>query len=80
MTPSDCTFVMASHVTYTLTEDLSEGTVIWTQVAGEIDLSSPQMMTLPADELTIGVHDSVMAQVAPSLQDGSIYVVSFMKL
>jgi len=78
VTPSDCTFVMSSHVTYTLTEDLSEGTVIWTQVAGEIDLSSPQMMTLPADELTIGVHDSVMAQVAPSLQDGSIYVVSFM--
>ena len=78
ITPSDCTFVMSPHVNYTLTENLSEGTVIWTQVAGEIDLSSPQMMTLPTNELTIGVHDSVMAPVAPSLQDGSIYVVSFM--
>lgn len=78
VTPGDCTFVMSPHVNYTLTEDLSDGTVIWTQVGGETDFSSPQMMQLPAEALTVGVHDSVLAVLSPTLQDGSIYVVSFM--
>ncbi|MFL3051321.1 MAG: hypothetical protein ACJZ02_06505 [Candidatus Neomarinimicrobiota bacterium] len=78
VTPGDCTFVMTSAVTYTLTENLSEASIIWTQVGGEPDFASPQIMDIPFDHLTEGFHDSVMANQQLVLQDGSIYVISFM--
>jgi len=77
VTPGDCTFVMSPAVTYTLTENLSEASIIWTQVGGEPDFNSPQIMDIPFDYLTEGFHDSVMANQL-TLQDGSVYVISFM--
>ena len=51
--------------------------MIWTQVGGEDDLSSPHEIILSQSEMTIGDHDSVEFSDKLNLLNGSIYNIVF---
>ena len=78
VSPFENDFILTPHVSYNLSEKLSEGAIIWTQISGKIDSNSPHIMDLREVDLSIGFHDSVIIKNPPELFDRSIYDVSFM--
>lgn len=78
--PGDSSFVASDAVSYHLSEDITQGAIMWTQVSGDLDADSPHLVELSAEDLKMGIHQSVSPPEALSLNEGSIYEVSFMGL
>lgn len=76
--PVDSAYVSSDTLSYTLTESLTEGTIIWTQVGGKLDPGSPHIGILNTLEKKEGEHKQIVLSESPALQDGSIYDVSLM--
>ncbi|MGY8781223.1 MAG: hypothetical protein ACKVJJ_06155 [Fidelibacterota bacterium] len=64
-------------VAYYISEELSFGQFIYTQIGGEIDPNSPVMFTLTGTELETIFESPQMPKNPPVLNDGSIYNIVF---
>lgn len=77
ISPAASSYVNHVRVSYTLSEAISSGTVIWTRTGGSEDSSSPHAKDLTGDELNTGAHTDITLTNSPTLIDGAIYTVSF---
>ena len=75
--PSSNGFMNSSALSYNLSENIDEGSIVWRHVGGAEDARSPHVAQLTGDELLGGRHDAVVLQQTPSLQDGAVYTISF---
>ena len=64
-------------VTYSLSEDIEKGMIIWRQTGGNNDPDSPHKVILNEDERKIGLHEDIVLNEMPQLIDGGIYSISF---
>ena len=64
-------------VTYSLSEDIEKGMIIWKQTGGNNDPDSPHNVILNEDERKIGLHEDIVLYEMPQLVDGGIYSISF---
>ena len=64
-------------ISYSISEDLKDGTMFWTQIEGVADPASPHMVPLDSDELLSGDHPDGNLIFPPLLLDGSIYNFAF---
>ncbi len=69
--------IKSPDVIYNLSENLSDGTMIWTHVDGPADPSSPHTVPLDSDELTMGDHPDGQLIFPPLLSDGAVYDLKF---
>lgn len=76
VTPLDNAFVSTNAVTYTLSEDLASGTIVYTRTGGTADANSPHSHTLSAGERSAGSH-SFTPSLAQALVSGTIYTITF---
>ncbi|MBL8029045.1 MAG: hypothetical protein JNL74_21665, partial [Fibrobacteres bacterium] len=70
-------FRNSSRVTYTNSETLLSGSIVWTRTGGEADPLSPHTSTLFGTELTAGLKNNILLSQAPPLTHGAIYSVVF---
>ena len=75
--PINGSSVNNTKVSYTLSEDVSSGTVTWTQTGGTADPSSPHNSLINVSDLTSGAHASVVVANPPVLVDGAVYFISY---
>jgi DUF917 family protein len=75
--PAASSSVNHTAVSYTLSEAISSGTVIWTRTGGTEDSNSPHTKSLTGDELNSGAHTNITLTNNPTLVGGAIYTVSF---
>ena len=78
VSPKEDDFILSPHISYNLSEQLTEGAIIWTQTSGKFDSNSPHVMNLREVDLSVGFHDSVIIKNPPELIDRSIYDISYM--
>ena len=64
-------------VSYTLSEKIDKGSIIWTQTAGEIDEKSPHIILLSKSEMIDSTYQEIDLINMKTLEDGSIYQVQF---
>ena len=76
-TPATGSFVKDTKVSYTLSEPALTGTITWTQTGGTADPASPQIMALTGSELNSGAHANITLTNAPTLVDGSVYLIAY---
>ncbi len=69
--------VNSSRVSYTLSGQISSGTITWTRTGGAQDLGSPHVQVLAGQELNEGAHENIFLSDDPTLVDGSIYTIAF---
>ncbi|MFA6383184.1 MAG: hypothetical protein WCX17_02055 [Parcubacteria group bacterium] len=72
-----------SDVSYTLSEAITSGTIVFTRTGGTADASSPRTCTLKGTALNTGAHSNLdlsdttnACTVAQSLVDGTIYTMA----
>ena len=75
-TPDSSLFVNNSLVSFTKSEDLKSGTIIWSQIGGNSDPSAPHYVNLVDAELKKGTKNNYTLTHAPTLKDGAIYNIS----
>ncbi|MCH7732702.1 MAG: hypothetical protein IIB44_09330 [Candidatus Marinimicrobia bacterium] len=76
-TPRDNSFINSVEITYELSENLTNGTVIWEQTEGIPDPLTPHISQLADEELLKGHHKNIQLTDMPVLNDGSIYNITF---
>ncbi len=69
-------FVNHNRITYSISEDIKSGTIMWKAMGGENDPSSPHIINLIADELKESNLENYTLINAPSLHDGTLYSIS----
>jgi len=79
--PQDSDNVNALVVSYTLNEELMNGTITWSRTGGTADAGgSPpgiHTQTLSGSELLAGSHNSITLTNAPTLIAGTVYSIDF---
>ena len=65
------------NISYTLSEDLFKGEIIWMQTGGIEDPDQPHNVKLSNEEMNFGAHDSIRLINMPPLRDGGIYSILF---
>ena len=70
--PLTDSFINTSHVTYSLSEELTEATLIWTGSYGTSTVAD-----ITSSEMTSGSHDDVELIISPELTDGETYELVF---
>ena len=65
------------NISYTLSEDLFKGEIIWMQTGGIEDPDQPHHVELSNEEMNFGAHDSIRLINMPPLRDGGIYSILF---
>ena len=83
--PATNAFINTSKVSYSLSEAVSSGAIVFTQTGGSADVNSPHTCALQGTALNTGAHtDLVMATGANActawanaLVDGAVYTVTF---
>ena len=65
------------RISYSLSEDLHKGTIIWIQTDGVDDPDAPHEVSLANNELSFGQHSDISLINMPRLQDGAIYTIQF---
>jgi len=65
------------NISYTLSEDLFKGEIIWIQTGGLEDPDQPHNVELTKEEMSFGSHDSIRLINMPPLRDGGIYSILF---
>jgi surface protein len=66
-----------TQVSYTLSENLSSGTITWTRTGGTADAGSPHVQSLTGVELTVGPHANITLTNNPALVAGAAYTIAF---
>ena len=64
-------------VTYTLSEKIEKGSIIWNQSGGEIDEKSPHVILLSKTEMMDSTYQNIDLVNMVTLKDGGIYQVQF---
>jgi len=77
VSPQMGSIINNTQMFYSLSENLQEGIIVWTQVGGTPDPSSPHEVNLTGNELNDGEHIDIFLENSPELQDGSIYEIKF---
>ncbi|MBF0431516.1 MAG: hypothetical protein HQK83_09570 [Fibrobacteria bacterium] len=75
--PDSNTYQNTTQISYTLSEDLSVGSVTWIRTGGAADGSSPHVQSLTGTELDSGVHTDITLSNPPTLVSGAIYSISY---
>ena len=70
-------YINKNALSYTLSENLSSASIVFTQTDGQPDPNSPQTIDLTGNELYTGKFSEVMLNNGPNLFNGSIYKVEF---
>lgn len=73
--PADGEYVNAPVVSFSVSEELAAGTLIWRRTGGREDPRSPHQVPLIGSELKPGEHRYILPRNAPELSDGAIYDV-----
>ena len=64
-------------ISYSLSENLFKGEILWIQTGGIEDPDQPHSVMLSSDEMAFGLHDSIRLINMPPLKDGAIYSIFF---
>jgi hypothetical protein len=75
--PTTGSFVNHTQVSYTLSENLTSGSITWTRTGGSADGSSPHIQALTGSELTAGTKTNITLTNNPTLVDGTVYSIAF---
>ncbi len=75
--PASSTSRNSAVVSYTLSEAIASGSIVWTWTGGTADGGSPRTAALAGTELNTGAHTAITLTNAPTLVDGAIYTVTF---
>ena len=75
--PTNDEIVNHTTVSYSLSEELQSAVLEWEAVGGAPDISEPHKAELIEKELSAGKHNNVQLAVTPSLNDGTVYRISF---
>jgi len=75
--PKSGTYVQDGRLSYYVDEDITQGLIIWKQIAGEYDPISPHQVSLEGEELKGGEHIDLLPFAKPDLHDGSVYELTF---
>ena len=76
--PSNSSTVLNKNIGYTLSEQCTSGTVVFTRTGGSTtDIGSPHTVNLVSSELTSGVHVPAVLFNNPTLVSGSIYSIAY---
>ncbi|MFQ6616890.1 MAG: Ig-like domain-containing protein [Fidelibacterota bacterium] len=75
--PAPSGAVNSPVVSYSLSEDLREGSITWTRTGGVEDPGSPHVQSLASGELTAGDHQEITIESLPDLVSGGIYSLAF---
>ena len=73
VSPVSVTHVNHSNINYTSSETLEFMEIIWEQIAGESDTSSPHTIELAGEDLTGGRHENLALWESIPLNSGTIY-------
>ena len=65
------------RISYSVSEDLFKGEVIWIQTGGKDDPDAPHKVAFSNEELNFGDHVDVDLVNMPRLTDGAIYTILF---
>jgi len=65
------------HVSYTLSEKVKSGSIMWTWIGGVKDEAAPYTSQFLETEMNVGKHDSLLLVMNPPLVDGGIYNMEF---
>ena len=77
ITPKSGSALNYQEVSYSLSETIFKGSIIWTQISGVVDSNSPRIIEFITDEMTEGLHEVILLDNMPILQDGGIYQIQF---
>ncbi|MBE7436959.1 MAG: hypothetical protein HS115_00790 [Spirochaetales bacterium] len=69
--------VASTLVSFTLSEVCASGSTTWTQVGGAADSNSPHEQAWSGAELNAGAHNNITLVNNPTLEDGSVYDITF---
>jgi hypothetical protein len=75
--PASNSTVSNTQVSYTLSENLSRGTITWTRTGGTADAASPHVQSLTGSELSAGPHPNLTLTNNPALVAGTAYTIAF---
>ena len=64
-------------VSYSLSENIEKGQIIWIQTGGVNDPDAPHKVDMSLAEKTVGLHEDIILTNMPQLQDGGIYSILF---
>ena len=64
-------------VSYTLSEKINQGSIIWTQIGGEFDDKSPHQIQLADNEMRDSVYQNIDLINMVTLKDGGVYQIQF---
>ena len=64
-------------ISYTVSENLFKGEVLWIQTGGVDDPDAPHNVKMEGEELLYGEHNDISLINIPRLQDGGIYTILF---
>ncbi len=73
--PGSGGYVKSTNLTYTLSETIASGTVIWESQSPELDAEPQHIVELTGDELSGGLHEDMAISTAPPLIDGAVYTL-----
>jgi len=76
-TPDSSLFVNHKIISFSKSEELKSGKIVWEQTGGISDDNSPHSISLMGNELAIGDFIYQLFQTPITLNDGSIYTISF---
>jgi len=76
--PIPSSIISSSMISFSLTENLNEGKIIWNQIGGEVDNNSPHEIILNNFVKTKGLHDSTLFSQQINLKNGSVYNIVFL--
>ncbi len=76
-TPDSTLAVNHNRISFTKSEDLESGNIVWTATAGLQDSNSPHIIKLINHELKKNPSSNIILRNVPVLNDGTIYSISF---
>ena len=65
------------RISFTVSENLHKGAVMWIQTNGVEDPDAPHIVNLEGNELSAGKHTDFILFNMPKLQDGGVYTIQF---
>jgi CheY-specific phosphatase CheX len=75
--PETGSFINNILISYSTSELLESGELIWTRTGGPEDVQSPHRVPLVDYELAAGLHERIRVKNFPHLVDGCVYRVDF---
>ena len=74
--PAEGTVIIGKEISYSISEDLDESTIVWNGVGGNIDENSPHNIELSDIEKQEGTYDLVILENTYDLLSSTMYSVS----